>query len=265
MKNNSSPKKAADFGLPLYFDMQAKLGHTKHIGGLTATKKLAELCHLGPGKTLLNVGSGSGIAAGFVVETYGCEVVGIDLLEGMVESANRWAFERGLNDRMEFRQGDAQELPFENDQFDAVICESVNVFVPDKEKAMSEYVRVVKPGGFIGITEAIWVAEPSKKVAEIIIEATGQHLQPPEVWETLMEGSGLVDLYSENHQLTIRGETSNQSGLLRNWTYMRIVGRIFKLLLTDKDTRSLLKYMSSNPRGYFKYMGYGIYVGMVPR
>jgi len=263
-KHNPTTKKAADYGLPLYFDMQAKLGHTKHIGGLSVTRKLAELCHLGPGKTLLNVGSGSGISAAFVAETYGCKVVGIDLLEGMVESATRWAQERELEDRMEFRQGDAQDLPFDDDQFDAVICESVNTFVPNKEKAMSEYIRVTKPGGYVGITEAIWVNNPSEKVAEVIIEATGQNLQQPEVWVKLLEQSGLVDLHSENHHLTISGETRNQSGLLSFWTYLRIMGRVIKLMLTDRDTRSLLKYMSSNPKGYFDFMGYGVYAGMVP-
>ena len=178
--------RAADFDLPMYFDMQAKMGHTKHLGGIYATDKLAELCKLESGKTLLNVGSGSGISATYVAEKYGCRVVGVDLLPAMVESAQRWAETKGVADLTEFRLGDAQDLPFEEDQFDALICESVNAFVPDKEKAMREYMRVVKPGGYIGFTEAIWVNDPSETVEQILEDATGQKFHSPEVWEVLL-------------------------------------------------------------------------------
>jgi len=43
----SKPKRAADYGLPIYFDLQAKMGHTKHLGGVAVTRRLAELCSLG--------------------------------------------------------------------------------------------------------------------------------------------------------------------------------------------------------------------------
>ena len=211
---NKSNDRAADFGLPLYFDLQAKMGHTKHLGGVEATRRLAELCHFGPGKTVLNVGSGSGISAAYIVEEYDCNVVGVDLLPGMVRSAERWALEKGLADRMEFHIGDAQELPFEDNRFDAVICESVNVFVPDKEKAIGEYVRLVKPGGYVGLNEAIWFNNPSDSVEKIIVEATGQPFQPSEVWETLLERSGLVDRVAEKYPLSMKAEARNQTGLL---------------------------------------------------
>ncbi len=257
--------RAADYGLPMYFDMQAKMGHTKHLGGRYATQKLAELCQLEPGKTLLNVGSGSGISAAYVAETYGCRVVGVDLLPGMVESARSWAAAKGLADQLEFRVGDAQDLPFDDNQFDALICESVNAFVPDKEKAMREYIRVVKPGGCIGFTEAIWVKAPSETVAEIIAEATGQQFHSPEVWEALFQNSGLVDLHSENHPLSVRDEARNQSGLVGFRDYMKILGRFFRLLFSDRETRSLMRYVGSNPRQYFEYMGFGIYTGRKPK
>ena len=256
--------RAADYGLPLYFDLQAKMGHTKHLGGKAATQKLAELCQLGPGKTILNVGSGSGISAAFLIEAYGCRVVGVDILPGMIASAEKWAQEKNLSGQIEFHLGDAQELPFEDSQFDVVICESVNVFVPEKHKAVGEYVRVLKPGGYVGLNEAIWVNNPSEQVAEIIIEATGQHFQPSYIWEDLLRDSGLVNLVVENRPMSMREEARNQSGLLDIRSYMRILWRVVQLLITDRETRSLLKYMSSNPSQYFEFMGYGLYVGRKP-
>jgi arsenite methyltransferase len=264
MADRNSTPRAADYGLPIYFDLQAKMGHTKHLGGVEATVRLADLCHFGPGKTILNVGSGAGNSAAYVVQKYDCDVVGIDVLPGMVQSAERWAIENGLSDRMEFQVGDAQELPFNDNHFDAVVCESVNVFVPDKEKAMGEYVRVVKPGGYVGINEAIWLNDPSDSVEKIIIDATGQEFQPSEVWEALLADSGLVDLIFENHPLKIKSEARNQAGLLSTWSYLRIVARAIWLLIKDREFRSLYKHISTDPRKYFYYMGYGLYVGRKP-
>lgn len=260
-ENQNISIRAADYGLPMYFDMQAKMGHTKHLGGVAATNRLAELCQLEPGKTLLNVGSGAGISAAYVAEKIGCLVVGVDLLPGMVASAERWAAERGLTGQMEFRLGDAQDLPFEDNQFDALICESVNIFVPDIPKAISEYLRVVKPGGHIGLNEAIWAKEPADEIAEVITAATGQQFMSADYWESLLRDAGLTDLIVEHHALRLRAEARNQSGLLAFGEYLRVFGRAIKLMLTDRETRSLIKYMSSNPRQYFEYMSYGLYVG----
>lgn len=257
--------RAAEYGLPMYFDMQAKIGHTKHLGGLAATRKLAELCHLGPDKTLLNVGSGAGISAAYVAENFGCHVVGVDLLPGMIANAERWAKQRGLADTMEFRIGDAQELPFDDNQFDALVSESVNIFVPDKAKAIGEYLRVVKPGGYIGLNEAVWTKKPTEDVAEIIVEATGQHFMPPDFWENLLKEAGLQEMVIEHHTMSMRDEARNQSGLLSFWAYLRIMGRAIRLMITDRDTRALVKYMSSNPRQYFQYLGFGLYVGRKPQ
>ena len=92
-----SRKRAVDYGLPVYFDLQAKMGHTKHLGGVQVTRQLAVLCGLRPGYEVLNVGSGAGISAAYLVENFGCRVVGVDLLQGMVESAETWAHKKGFS------------------------------------------------------------------------------------------------------------------------------------------------------------------------
>jgi ubiquinone/menaquinone biosynthesis C-methylase UbiE len=264
MTDKMSAVRASDYGLPQYFDLQASMGHTKHLGGEQATRRLVELCHLEPGETLLNVGSGSGISAAYVAKNYDCNVVGVDLLPGMIHSAENWAREQGLAHRLEFRFGDAQELPFESNKFDVVICESVNTFVPDKAKAIREYFRVVKPGGYVGMSEAIWVNNPSDSMEKIIVNVTGQQFQPTEVWESLLESSGLVDIIAEKYPLSIKSEARSQAGLLNARSYLRILGRAIRLLITDRENRALLKYAGSNPRQYFQYMGYGLYVGRKP-
>jgi ubiquinone/menaquinone biosynthesis C-methylase UbiE len=263
-EENTNPKRAVDYGLPAYFDMQAKVGHTKHLGGRKATDDLAVLCQIGPGQTILNVGSGSGISAAYLAKSFGPKVVGIDILPGMVDNARKWAQKKELTHQLEFWVADARDIPFDDDRFDAMIAESVNTFIPDREKAMREYVRVVKPGGYIGFNEAIWVNEPSIALAKVIIEATNQQFKTPQIWQDLFRDAGLIELVIETYPMEMRAEARNQSGLLSFRDYMRILGRMLVLLFKDKETRSLIKFMGSNPRQYFKYMGYGLFVGRKP-
>ena len=55
----------------LYFEIQADFGITKHLGGLRATRELAELCHMEKGKSVLVVGCGIGATACYLAERYG--------------------------------------------------------------------------------------------------------------------------------------------------------------------------------------------------
>jgi ubiquinone/menaquinone biosynthesis C-methylase UbiE len=219
--------KAKDVGLPEYFDMQAELGHTKHIGGWYATQELAELCKLGPGQEILYVGSGSGAAAVKLAVEYDCRVVGVDLLERMVEGAEARTEEQGIADRVVFQVADAQELPFEDERFDVVLCESVNTFVPDLEQAASEYVRVVKPGGYVGLNEAVWVEDPPEHGEQLMRSLTGQEIRRSHEWVAMLEGAGLRDLVERTYEVEMQREARSQFGFLGCRDYLRILGRFF--------------------------------------
>jgi demethylmenaquinone methyltransferase/2-methoxy-6-polyprenyl-1,4-benzoquinol methylase len=84
-------------------------------------------------------------------------VVGVDISEKMIEWSRQRAKQEGIEDRVELRTADVLDLPFEADRFDIVICESVLAFVEDKPRAIRECARVVKPGGYVGMNEALWI------------------------------------------------------------------------------------------------------------
>jgi len=100
-----------------FFDFAAEVGLTKHLGGLGATEELIELCHIGEGKYVLDVGCGAGVTPCFIARRYGCRVVGVDISKGMVERYEERAKREGVADRVEFRVADAQDLPFDDDLF----------------------------------------------------------------------------------------------------------------------------------------------------
>jgi ubiquinone/menaquinone biosynthesis C-methylase UbiE len=174
-----------------YFEIIAEGGITKHPGSMQATRELVQMCHIEAGKYVLDVGCGVGATSSYLAKKLGCRVMGVDLLDKMVEQARRRAKTDGVQDRTEFRVADARELPFEDHLFDAVIVESVNVFFEDKEPAMREYVRVTKPGGYVGITEGTWLNPPSQEYADALLSINFTDPLQAQGWEDLLKASGL--------------------------------------------------------------------------
>jgi len=259
-----SQVKARDFGLPDYFDMQAAIRHTKHVGGWESTKEIAAMCQLGPDQELLYVGSGSGVAAIQIAQTYGCKVIGVDLLETMVAAAEQWAEERGATDRVEFRVADAQTLPFPDDRFDVLLCESVNVFIPDLQKAAREYVRVVKPGGYVGLNESVWHSDPPEMGEKLMYELTGQRLRRPKEWIEMLRSAGLVEIQDRTYPVQMKAEMRSQFSFLSTQDYLGILGRTIKSMFKDPGTRQTFRTAFREPRSAIDHMGYGLYVGKIP-
>jgi ubiquinone/menaquinone biosynthesis C-methylase UbiE len=93
---------------------------------------------------ILDVGTGNGSLA-LVLAGMGHDVVGIDISEGMLSVARKKAEERGVNP--DLRIGDAESLEFEDGCFDAVVSRIVLWTLPNPQKAINEWRRVLKPGG----------------------------------------------------------------------------------------------------------------------
>src|SRR5512143_2566697 len=149
-----------------YLDMQAYVGITKHIGGREATDELLALCQIEQAHEVLNVGCGIGISCAYIAKKHGCRVVGVDISEKMIEWSRKRAQEERVEDRVEFRVADILDLPFEADQFDAVIAESVIGFVDDKAQAIRECTRVARVGGYVALNESFFSEAPTPEVSE---------------------------------------------------------------------------------------------------
>lgn len=105
-----------------------------------------------PEQRVLDVACGSGTAA-LVAERRYCDVTGIDYALGLIERAKTRA--RANGQPIDFRVGDAQNMPFSDDSFDVVLSVYGVQFAPDQEQAASELLRVCKPGGKIGLASPV--------------------------------------------------------------------------------------------------------------
>ena len=144
-----------------------------HIRGRKATLELAEQMKLSADAQVLDIGSGLGGPARTLAETYGCTVTGIDLTEAFCEAARALSGWVGLGDHVAFQQGDATELPFADNQFDAAMTIHVAMNIAAKDKVYSHAKRVLKPGGIFIVYDVLqgeggdvlfpvpWAREPS--------------------------------------------------------------------------------------------------------
>jgi ubiquinone/menaquinone biosynthesis C-methylase UbiE len=110
-------------------------------------ESLLDATHAGPGSHVLDAGCGSGELVGLALDRK-CEVVGTDIAPGMMQLC-KTAQHLGA---ASFFEGSTEELPFENDRFDVVISSMSIHFCDDVPKAFRELHRVVKPGGYVGIS-----------------------------------------------------------------------------------------------------------------
>lgn len=107
---------------------------------------------------VLDVGCGTGAIALLLAEM-GHRVTGLDISEAMLEKAREKATPLDLS--AEFKCGDAEELPFEDGTFDAVVGRHVLWTLPNPEKAVAEWERVLRPGGRVIIIDGNWGANRS--------------------------------------------------------------------------------------------------------
>jgi arsenite methyltransferase len=251
---------------PTFFDFAAQVGLTKHIGGVEATEELAELCHIGQGSYILDVGCGVGVTPCYIARKYGCRVVGVDINAGMVERSRERARSEKVADRAEFRVADAQDLPFEDALFDAVITESVTSFPDDKQKAVSEYARVTKPGGYVGLNESTWRKAPPPEVAAWADQDVVGNVKPlpSRDWIALLERAGLRDIIARTYEVNTKDETK---GIVRRYGWagtLQVWWRMLLLYARSPAYRSFVQGTRERgvlPENLEEYYGYGLFVG----
>ena len=131
-------------------------------------------------KTLLDVGCGSGQTA-IPASKMGLKVTGIDIAENLINHARKMAQKANLD--TQFDVGDAENLPYENNSFDAAITMIGAMFAPQPGQVAREFSRVIKPGGKLCMANWTATSMPGqmfKAVAEIAFPPPG--FIPPVLW-----------------------------------------------------------------------------------
>lgn len=161
---------------------------------------LIDAVEVWPGMKVLDLCCGQGNVSAALLER-GCKVTGLDFSPAMLELAHK----RALG--AEFIEGDAQDLPFEDDSFDAVVSNFGVCHIPDQPRALSEIKRVLKSGGSFAMTN--WSGPDRSPPFRMLYQAVQQHGSPDvkmppgpdihqfareDVVEDLLSSAGFVDI-----------------------------------------------------------------------
>ena len=112
------------------------------------------------GDTVIDLGSGAGNDCFVARHETGAEgkVIGIDFTPAMINKARINADKLGFNN-VEFREGDIDAMPVQDDVADVIVSNCVLNLVPNKEKVINEIYRVLKPGGHFSISDIVLVGD----------------------------------------------------------------------------------------------------------
>ncbi len=146
-----------------------------------AAARLVKFAKVRAGQNVLDVGCGTGVAA-ITAARVGARVRGIDLTPELFERARENA--RIANVEIDFREGDAEALPFDDVTFDVVLSHFGHMFAPRPDVAMAEMLRVLKRGGTIAFTT--WPPElligSSFKLVASYMPPPPPGVSPPPQW-----------------------------------------------------------------------------------
>ena len=145
----------------------AVIGTTLQIVG----ESLCEAVDIAAGSKVLDVAAGNGNAS-LAAARRGAEVIATDYVDTLLDGTRRRAEADGL--AVEVRVADAENLPFEDQSFDAVLSTFGVMFVPDPQRAAGELLRVTRPGGRVGL--ANWT--PGGFIGQMF-KIVGRHVPPP--------------------------------------------------------------------------------------
>ena len=156
----------------------AVVGTTLQIVG----EELCEALDLRSGQKVLDVAAGNGNVSLAAARRW-CDVVSTDYVPSLLDRGRKRAAAEGLS--IEFKEADAEALPFVDGTFDAVVSTFGVIFTPNQSKAAAELLRVCRPGGRIGLanwTPEGFIGQMFKTIGKYLPPAAGT--KSPMLWGT---------------------------------------------------------------------------------
>ncbi len=169
-------------------------------GGTRTIAAAGRACFLAPGRKMLEIGTATGITAIEMAQLTGCTITAIDINEQSLEEARARARAGKVDHLITFQKDDATALSFADETFDIVFCGNVTSLVSNRDKAMEEYARVLRPGGLLVAVPMYYTQTPSEKLVQDVRDAIQVNITPhdKDYWLDLFENENFKILSSDD-------------------------------------------------------------------
>lgn len=170
-------------------------------GGLNSIYQISLRSFLKPSSVVLEIGTSTGFTAIELARLVGCKVVAIDINPQSLEEARKRAKEFGVEKLITFEVQDATNLKYKDGSFDLVFCGNVTSLISDRDKALKEYCRVLKEGGFLAAIPMYYVKKPSEKLVKDVSEAIHVNITPlfKDFWVNFFDKKPLQKYWTEDY------------------------------------------------------------------
>jgi len=158
------------------------------------------------GDVVLDLGSGAGFDAFLAARKVGenGKVIGVDMTKEMIDKAKKNAKKYNYKD-VEFKLGDIEDLPIEDNSIDVVISNCVINLAPDKDKVFAEAFRVLKEGGKLYVSDIVLLEELSdkqKKDKNLIVGCVAGALQKQDYLKKIKQAGFDVQILGEDKEIS---------------------------------------------------------------
>ena len=162
-----------------------------HGGGKGFTQRLAKLADLQPDMHILDVGGGLGGPARTLAVEFGCHVTVVDLTESYIHAGRMLTSLMRLEDHVTFQVGNALDLSFDDNSFDAVWTQNSGMNIADKERLYAGFHRLIRPNGLLVIQEP--VSGPNQPAIFPTMwsrDGSNHYVRKPEQLQATIEAAG---------------------------------------------------------------------------
>jgi ubiquinone/menaquinone biosynthesis C-methylase UbiE len=228
-----------------------------HPGGFKSTDALCSMLEIGEDSHVLDVACGVGTSALYLSDKYKCQITGFDISNELIQIAKNKLKERNRDHKIKFEVANALSLPYPDNSYDVIISQAFFILIDEKEKALKEIVRVLKPGGYFGSLELGWFKTPTHNVYTELIENTCNNFIPRVVgfdeWEKFFRLAKLMHLSTKRHPMTSRiSEMFDTEGFYNS---LKIICK----MIGNSHLRKRMMNVQNTFGKYSDYLGYGIF------
>lgn len=172
-------------------------GDARRVAVASEMMELLEQAEITRGSRLLDVGCGVGSAAHAIAERWNLDVIGVDVDPAQITSAQAYASHTNL----QFQVMDATALAFEDATFDIVTSSMATHHIPQWECAVSEMIRVLKPGGYLVYTDFVfprWLARAGRLLRPLMALPSATTIAE------LAGANGMTEFYARRQAMRLR-------------------------------------------------------------